>query len=293
MGKTFMVMKLLKSQTGDRLLIERIMYTKRYSLMLDKKRCVGCQICQIVCPKEAIETVIPSKAASEGKKQPTITIDEKKCVFCGICIAICPFGAFSMNINGDVVVPVFEKESFAKLIREIEVDELKCPVGCKICEESCPFNLIKVVADKQQGKVDVKIEKEHCPCCRVCQIKCPYDAIHVRRIILGSIKIHNEKCPENCHECVGACPVPGVLYVSENNKISINDFCCIYCGACKVACPENNALEIVRNSVRHIPVRSGAWYKALEKMTSSTCIAKEFRRKSMIKAQKSVRKRFS
>ncbi|MHA2315393.1 MAG: 4Fe-4S binding protein, partial [Candidatus Hermodarchaeia archaeon] len=50
-----MPMKELKTETENMLTIERILHAKRYSLTLDKILCVGCEICQIVCPREAIE----------------------------------------------------------------------------------------------------------------------------------------------------------------------------------------------------------------------------------------------
>jgi len=286
-----MVMKLLKTQSDDELLIERVMYTRRYSLVLDKSRCVGCEICQIVCPKEAIEIIKPVKIEGEKLKQPTIMIDENKCSFCGICNAICPFGALTLKINGEKVVPVLEKESFPELIREIEVDEKRCPIDCKECEEACPFSLIKVSIDKNHDKVKVDIDKEHCPGCRLCEIKCPEGAIRVRKIITGTIKINKEKCPEGCHDCLDVCPVPGVLYVTGNGKVDVNDFCCIYCGICKVVCPVEEALTIQRTSIYHTSIHSGAWNKALEKLTSTKEMAKELRSKLMIKARESVKRR--
>jgi 4Fe-4S ferredoxin len=287
-----MVMKLLKTQTENMLLVERLMYTTRYSLILEKNRCVGCEICQVVCPKEAIEIARPIKAEGEALKQPTITIDENKCHFCGICSAICPFGAVSLRVNGEEVVPVLEKETFPHLVRQIEVEETKCPIDCDECEEACPFGLIKVTRDKAESRVEVEIDTEHCPCCRLCEVKCPHDAITVRKIILGSLRISNERCPEGCHDCVDVCPVPDVLCVSDDGKVSADDFCCVYCGVCRVVCPVEEALQLNRSSIYHTPVHSGAWNKALEKLTSTKEMAKELRTKLVMKARESVKRRF-
>lgn len=287
-----MPLKMAKFETDDELLVKRIMHVRCYSLSLDKKRCVGCNICQIVCPREAIEIIKPSKIEGEKLKQPTITIDENKCQFCGICNAICPFGALTLTINREKVVPVLEKKSFPQLIREIEVNETKCPVDCEECKKACPFTLIKLSVDKAKGRVKVDIDKEHCPGCRLCQVKCPYDAIRVRKIISGSIRINKEKCPEKCHDCVDVCPIPGVLYVSDDGKVEVNDFHCVYSGVCKVVCPFEEALEVQRNSVYHTPVHSGAWNKALEKLTSSEVLCKELRSKLMISVLESVKRRF-
>jgi 4Fe-4S ferredoxin len=124
-----MVMKHLKTQTEDELLIERVMYTRRYSLSLDRKRCVGCEICQIVCPKEAIEIIKPDKIEVGKSRQPMLNVNENKCSFCGVCNAICPFGAFTLRIDGEKTVPVLVKETFPKILHEIEVDETKCPIS--------------------------------------------------------------------------------------------------------------------------------------------------------------------
>ena len=286
-----MVMKLLKTETEDELLVERVMYTKRYSLILNKNRCVRCDICQTVCPREAIEVAKPTETSSVKMKQPAITIDENKCSFCGICNAICPFGAFTLAINGGKVVPVLEKETFPQLVHEIEVDETKCPIDCIECEKACPFDLIKVTVDKTEGEVHVDIDEEYCPGCRLCEVKCPYDALRVRKIFSGSIQIHSEKCPVNCRDCVDVCPVPSVLSVSDSGKVEVDEVCCAYCGVCKVVCPVEEALELHRNVVYHTPVRSGAWNKALEKLTSTKHMAKELRTKTVVKAREAVRRR--
>ena len=284
-------MKLTFTETEEQMIIERILYTRRYSLILDKNRCVGCEICQIICPREAIEIIKPVKTEGEKLKHPSIKVNEKKCSFCGMCDAICPFGAFILTINGERIVPVLEKESFPPLIRQVEVDESKCPLDCKECEEACPFNLIKVSKDEIRGIVKIDIDIDHCPGCRLCELKCPEEAIRVRKIFSGVIRINQEKCPEGCRDCVDVCPIPDVLRVSENGKVEVNDYCCIYCGVCKIVCPVEDALELKRTVVAHAPVRSGAWNSALEKLTSTKDLAKELTSKRMVKVIESTRRR--
>jgi 4Fe-4S ferredoxin len=288
-----MVMKLSRTQTKEKLLVERIMYTKRYSLILDRERCVGCEICRIACPQEAITALKPAKIEGEKLNRPVVAIDETKCSFCGICNAICPFGALTLNVNDKAVVPVLEKEAFPQVIHEVIVDESKCPMDCIKCEEACPFNLIKVTADKASGSVRVNVDKGHCPGCRLCEVKCPYNAITVRKIVTGTIAINNAKCPDNCHDCVDVCPVPSVLSLSDNGKVEVNETCCIYCGACKVICPVEEALHLQRDSVYHTPIHSGAWNKALERLTTVQGVTKELRSRSSVKARESVKRRFS
>lgn len=301
-----MPMRIITTETDDRLSIERLMHARHYSLSLDKNRCIGCEICHIVCPREAIEVVKPAKTEGEKMNRPKITIDENKCQFCGICNTICPFGVLTLKINDERTVPVLKTESFPEIIHEIEVDETKCPIDCNECEEACPFDLVKVRLETTEGeevgdvkslknkenlKVKVDIDKDHCPCCRLCEVKCPYDAIHTRKIVSGTIRINEGKCPEDCQDCLDVCPIPDVLHLSADRKVHANDFFCIYCGVCKVVCPVEGALEIQRTSIHHTPVHSGAWNKALEKLTSTKDMAKELRGKLLIKVQDSVKRR--
>lgn len=287
-----MPVKLIKNEDANSLLLERIMYTKRYTLFLDRSRCVGCELCEMACPKEAIKVTKPSefKDLEEPPKKITATVLEDKCNFCGICSEICIFGAFKQSINGKEFVPVLESESFPKIIHEIKVDENKCPPGCRICEEACPLRLINVKFDSGGKVIRVDVDGEHCPGCRICEIKCPYGAIHTRKIITGAIRINVDLCPEGCRDCVDACPIPGVLFVADNGKVNVNELFCVYCGACRKACPVNGAIDLKRVSVYHERIKSGAWNKALEKITSTLNMSKELRSKSGFKAYDSVKR---
>jgi len=300
-------MKLLKNETENELLIEMILHTKRYSLTLDKTRCIGCGICMEICPREAIEIKKTPKADEKKAKPPTIDISEEKCHYCGMCDPVCPFGALKVRINGEPMIPVINSESFPQLIREIEVDTTKCDLDCVDCEKACPLNLIKVSVHTLDGEevtdiasrlnkenlaVKVDIEKDFCPCCRLCEMKCPEGAIHVEKIFHGNLRINREKCPEGCQDCLDVCPIPEALYLSNEGKVYVNGLYCVYCGVCRIVCPEEEALELHRTYICHTPVRSGAWNKALEKITSTKVMTKELRTKSSTRAKESVRKRF-
>ncbi|OYT47809.1 hypothetical protein B6U79_03655, partial [Candidatus Bathyarchaeota archaeon ex4484_231] len=113
----------------------------------------------------------------------------------------------------------------------------------------------------------------------------------VRKIVSGFIKINTDKCPEGCRDCVDVCPIPGVLNVSDDGKAEVDDFCCIYCGVCRIVCPVEEAIQLDRSSVLHTPVRSGAWNKALEKLTSTKGVTKELRSKLTAKVRETVRRR--
>lgn len=303
-----MPMKLMKTENENELKVERILHVKRYSLTLDKNLCVGCEICKIVCPREAIEVKTVPKASGEKARNPTISVDVQKCHYCGICNIICPFGAMKVRVDGEHVVPVVKTESFPQLVREIEVDTTKCDLDCVDCEKACPLKLIKVSVRTPEGKevsddasgsskknltVHVDIKRDFCPCCRLCEMKCPEDTIRVHKMLHGVMKIIQEKCPEGCQDCLDVCPITGALYLSGDRKVHVNELFCIYCGACKLVCPKEGAIELHRTHVRHTPVRSGAWNKALEKLTSTTEMTKELRAKGSTKARESVEKRLA
>jgi 4Fe-4S ferredoxin len=283
-----------------------ILHAKRYSLTLNKNKCVGCGVCMEICPQEAIEVTRTPKAKGEEAKTPTVTISKEKCHYCGICEAICPFAALTTKINGEHVIPVVKSESFPQLIREITVNETKCGLECTKIEEACPFDLIKVSVHTKDGKevkgassrtdkknlrVTVEVDRESCPGCRLCETKFPDGTIHARKVFEGSLRVYSEKCPEGCHDCLDVCPITGVLYLSEKGKVQVNETNCVYCGACRIACPEEEALELTRTRIRHTEIRSGTWNKALEKLASTTAVTKELKSKTGKKLHQSVEKR--
>jgi 4Fe-4S ferredoxin len=305
-----MPLRLQKTETENQLLLERIHHVKRYALIVDKGLCVGCEICKTVCPREAIKVTRAEKKQGEKTRKPIIDIDLEKCHYCGICNSICPFGAVKVLIDNKNILSVVEKESFPELIREIKVDPTKCDSSCLDYEKSCPLNLIAVTFRSPEGnetknisnlsseekknlRAEINIKKEQCPCCRLCELEGPTDAIQITPIFYGSLKINRQKCPEGCRDCMDVCPVKGALYLSENaKKVQVNESYCVYCGACRNVCPVEGALELQRTSIRHTPVKSGAWNKALEKLASTKGISKELRAKGALKAKAAVDRRF-
>lgn len=305
-----MPLKTLKRDAADALTLEWILHVKNYKLALDKNRCVGCQICSLACPKEAIKVEKQPKVAGENAKKAKVDIDLAKCNFCGICDASCPFGAVRVTFNGQHTLPILEKESFPSLQREIKVNTHNCPKDCVECADVCPLGLIKINRLTYEGQpvenlnslspsqrklveIGLDINKDYCPTCRVCEFSCGPGAIKVQKAIEGTITIDQSKCPEGCKDCLDVCPIKGTLYLSEkDNKVHTNEKTCVYCGACKAVCPVNDALTVKRSKIFHTPVHSGAWNKALERETSPTDAIKELKATGSRKAQQSVKKRF-
>jgi 4Fe-4S ferredoxin len=305
-----MPLKTIKKDAADKLTLEWLLHVKNFKLTLDRTRCAGCQICSLACPKEAIKLEKQPKSAGEKARKAKVDIDLAKCNFCGICDVSCPYGAIKVTLNGEHALSVLSKESYPELIRDIKVDTRHCPKECVECEEACPLGLIKLSkltfdgkpvenlenlspSQRQHVQVNLAIQKEYCPTCRVCEFKCAPGVIKVRKFMEGRILINQEKCPEGCTDCLDVCPITGALYLSdEDKKVHVNELFCDYCGACKVVCPVDEALTLKRTKIHHSPVRSGAWNKALEKLTSPVEMVKELKARGSQKAKESVCKRF-
>jgi 4Fe-4S ferredoxin len=67
----------------------------------DYKKCAGCTICVVLCPKRALQ-VGPLKEIATGLDAPPILIDVDACVFCGMCVNFCPVQAFKMTVEEKV-----------------------------------------------------------------------------------------------------------------------------------------------------------------------------------------------
>jgi len=286
-----MPLRTLKEETTDSLMLRWVLHVQNYNLTLDKNRCVGCQICSLACPKEAIKLQKQPKKTGEKTRKAKVDVDLTKCNFCGICDITCPYGAIKVASTGKQVLKVLEKESFPEMIRDIQIDESKVSTRSLRAKDPCPLNLITITHSHPSSKPQIEVDKEHCPCCTVCETKLP-GIMHVRKMLNGRISIHTEKCPEGCTDCLDVCPITGALYLSsQDQKVYPNESFCVYCGACKAVCPVDEALELKRTHIHHKPVRSGAWNKTLERLTSSVEMTKELKTKGSMRARESVKKR--
>ena len=300
-----MPLKLYTAVDGKTFSIGRVLYAKKFGLTVDRDICKGCDVCKVVCPREAINLKPIPKGVDGKAKPPIIEVDVQKCDYHGECAATCPFGAIHLTVNGERKLPVVEKECYPELIRDIEIDSENCEPGCRLCEEKCPLNAITVrfepltpeeIAEKKikvepgttSQRTIVDVNTELCACCKVCEDICPVKVIKVTKFFNGHIKIYQERCPEGCHDCLDVCPV-NAIYLGEDGKVYVNEKFCIYCKACVNVCPEPEALEVARTSVRHTPVKSGAWNKALENLTSVVGVNREFKAKKTAKAIEAIK----
>lgn len=61
-----------------------------------KEACIGCGLCEAVCPSKAI-TVVTSEGPEHEKAVNAYELDLLRCVFCGFCIDACPVWAIQMT----------------------------------------------------------------------------------------------------------------------------------------------------------------------------------------------------
>jgi 4Fe-4S ferredoxin len=64
----------------------------------DYKKCAGCSICVVLCPKKALQEG-PLLEIAKGLDAPPVLIDLDACVFCGMCVNFCPLKAFQMTVR--------------------------------------------------------------------------------------------------------------------------------------------------------------------------------------------------
>jgi polysulfide reductase chain B len=145
------------------------MAEKRYGMLYDSNRCIGCQACSVACRAEnkVPDGVYRLQVWIEGPRgtYPNLTMDfhRQSCVMCdnAPCVSVCPTGASYTNKDGVNLV-----------------DASKC-VGCKYCVTACPYqarfiNPVTGSAGKCTFCYDNRVLKGQKPACAA---TCPTSAL--------------------------------------------------------------------------------------------------------------------
>ena len=275
--------KVSKRERADSLELTLRMYVDQVQLRLDKQVCIKCDICSLVCPRQAV-TIIP------GETELEIDIDPRRCVLCEVCAHFCPLGAVTLTYNGQVKGILTEHHGLAPFLPKIRMDQSKCPEPCpppegevhwcrqqlrliaaleecpkhcRKCLEACPRQAI--VLDEAAGRT--LPQPDFCLRCTQCLGVCRYDSIEVDPQFAGEVIIDDRKCPPDCVKCIDLCPVK--VIVREGERVFLKADRCSYCGVCRNICDEG-AVTLIRTEVIATPGKfSHAWTEAITRLTGN------------------------
>lgn len=142
---------------------------KQYGFYLNLDRCVQCHACEVACKTHNhIELGVKwMKVVSLWAGQyPNLTnrTISLACVHCGdpTCATKCPGGAITKRAEDGVVL----------------VDRLRCLVGCRICAETCPYDVIQWGEDGKMQKCDLCVDRLAQGKQPICVETCPGEALH-------------------------------------------------------------------------------------------------------------------
>ena len=148
-------------------------------MLIDTTKCILCKLCEVECHKfyelkdkrlagndtltelDAYHYVALQTHAVQRPDRTQIVGVSKRCLHCfnPACVSVCPVGALNKKADGAVVW-----------------DEGKC-IGCRYCQNACPFDIPKFEWDEPWPKIS----------------KCIF--CHEKRLVNGEVPVCFEVCP--------------------------------------------------------------------------------------------------
>lgn len=129
-----------------------------------RERCTSCQLCVASCPSK----ILGSYDHGSGMLQPALSFKRGYCwEDCVVCSKACPTSAIRP-------ITVAEKNStqigLAVLSKKLCINTRE--VKCKVCEQNCPRDAIKMVNEPDGTKM-VAVNPDRCTGCGACEYLCP------------------------------------------------------------------------------------------------------------------------
>lgn len=147
-------------------------------LIYNDKKCIECDFCAKVCPKECIGSPEAMGVESDLKRY----IDIESCIFCGICDFMCSGGALNLRLNGEHELLLISNGSLPEVkAKELTIKETKQKIkkfvegtttiestekGAKIVEQ---FVAECVVGALSNEGTEIIVDKVQCINCFKCE----------------------------------------------------------------------------------------------------------------------------
>jgi 4Fe-4S ferredoxin len=277
--------RVIKRETDTSLTLTLRLFADTVELRLDKARCLKCDICTTVCPREAVHIIF-------GDGDLDITIDPRRCLMCEVCAHFCPVAALSLYYNGESKTIMADHQGLAPFLPKIDMDKSRCLAPCPTQPEGeehwcrqqlklvanelteCPKQCHKCLAacPRQAIVLDEAANQtipapDLCLRCTHCLTVCEYEAITVNPQFQGRLVIDDHKCPADCVKCIDRCPVKAI--VREGDRVFLHLDNCAYCGVCVNIC-DDEAITLIRELVVAEPGEfSQAWATAVQKLVEN------------------------